>query len=666
MLERYTVDPGEYTLARSCGNGCTFSVVGTRWGFLNRYDRERRRVWRSPPIPVSGCDRVDETSLASWGRWDSGFHYLDLGRCTEGQPNLWLWRADDSLFPVTVQDRDPADESRADLQAEPFIHARLSAQASLAEATAALQAQWRRHKPSHGNGYLSVAPPPALWIDQGGVPGPSALRIAHAEAGQIWRERATGKPEERAVAAVAAMAPVLSILDWRELPGSELDLLNDVGFWLQQTGRCEDAVDAVVLLEEVVRRAPERTPARLNLADAQAQTRIAPCRDRLPRMLVANMISVQENARLYCVAQGPARIPANIADRLAYLLQVQSLDAEVCRPRGDIIRAVQAGDAVALARALKAHPEDLNQPSPRGYLPLREAIERGWLQGAEQLLAAGADPDRSGLSVNEYSDVPLVTAIYRHDLPMVNLLLRYHARNNPDLVRDKPLLVAAGLHGKDEQRPMATAMVQALLDSGAYLRQKNEDAETALMLAAASGNLATVDLLLARDHGVLLNATDKYGRNALHHVPPFDNDRLLVWKRLLERGGNINQQDKNGHTPLSRLFLFSGGEPDIIALMVKDALRYRVDFQLADLESGQVVLHRAAAAGNLPVVRALTSAGAPRCPRDRKGKTPADWAGQRVANIQANGVCPEHPSCAQLKALKAIVKRLDCPVRDMP
>jgi len=669
MLDRFAVDPGERTLARSCADRCTFSMVGTRWGFLNRYDADFRRVWRSPPIAVRGCDRVDETSLASWGRWDSGFNYLDLGRCREDKPNLWLWQADNGLLALKVQERDPADDTRRVLQVEPVIHAYLPPQRPLADAMTAMQAQWQKQRPSHGNAYLDVASPPTPRVEPGHGPDVSALRAAHAEAGRIWRARVAGKPEDRAIAAVAAMQPVLATLDWRTLPESELGLLNDAGFWLQQTLRCDDAVDATVLLEEVVHRAPDRVPAWLNLADAQAHTRSPACEAGLRWTTVASGIAVQENARRYCTAQGIYRMPADIFIRVAGMLGVVTLDAAVCRPRGDIIRAVQASDAAALTRALRAHPEDLEQPSARGYLPLREAVEQGWLEGARQLLAAGADPNRSRPSDKEYDLVPLVAAIYRYDLAMVDLLLGHGANPNPGLVSSKPLLIAAGLWKKRDRSATAnaTAMVQALLDTGADIRQKNQDAETALMQAASSGNLSTVDLLLARDGGALLNATDRYGRNALHHVPPFDNDRAIVWKRLLDAGANINQQDKNGYTPLSRLFEFSGSNRDTIAAMVKQALRHHADTQLADTERGQTALHRAAAAGNLAAARALISAGAPRCPRDREGKTPADWTRQRIASMEADGSCTKNPSCSrQIKDLRAIVKRLNCPVGEGP
>lgn len=101
-----------------------------------------------------------------------------------------------------------------------------------------------------------------------------------------------------------------------------------------------------------------------------------------------------------------------------------------------------------------------------------------------------------------------------------------------------------------------------------------DDPGEELRSAAGAGNLARVDALLAS--GVPVDAPGRYGQTALYFAA--EKGHLPVAQRLVERGANVNAQDRffgasvldlalsNGHLELARYLLSKGAEDAASAL----------------------------------------------------------------------------------------------------
>ena len=88
--------------------------------------------------------------------------------------------------------------------------------------------------------------------------------------------------------------------------------------------------------------------------------------------------------------------------------------------------------------------------------------------------------------------------------------------------------------------------VQLLLDNGADVNAQDEDKATSLILAASSGSVRTLELILLA--GANVCHTDIRGGLALHYVSRHQEDIAPV-KLLLQAGAPINCQNRYGHTP---------------------------------------------------------------------------------------------------------------------
>ena len=132
------------------------------------------------------------------------------------------------------------------------------------------------------------------------------------------------------------------------------------------------------------------------------------------------------------------------------------------------------------------------------------------------------------------------------------------------------------LHAAFARRPN---LVKLLLAYGADVRAIDKNSQTALHLACRIGDAKVISLLLDNPakkprhcHGIDIDATDRYGRTALHygvqHIMA-DGARLLV-----SYGAKTNVKDrvgehtpyyyaiKSGHSALIELLKRKGAEPD--------------------------------------------------------------------------------------------------------
>lgn len=231
----------------------------------------------------------------------------------------------------------------------------------------------------------------------------------------------------------------------------------------------------------------------------------------------------------------------------------------------------------AIANLLAAEA-DVNATTDLGVTPLWLAAENGNLQNVTALLAAGADPSIQLLS----GETTVMTAAQAGNGAVVRALLEAGGDPNVAVTREQTALMWAAGRGHAD-------VVAALVDHGADLSARSEIREhyvksekeqdshpdykwwtelggnTALMFAARSGDLPTVQL-------------------------------------LVEAGSDVNQVSAFGTSPA--IMAIHGGNADTLEYLIE---------QGADLESkasGHTALHAAVQRGNLEAVNVLIKHGA--------------------------------------------------------
>ncbi|XP_031842517.1 tankyrase isoform X3 [Nomia melanderi] len=292
-----------------------------------------------------------------------------------------------------------------------------------------------------------------------------------------------------------------------------------------------------------------------------------------------------------------------------------------------LLEASKSGDLAAVERILQTTPHAVNcrDLDGRHSTPLHFAAGFNRVPVVEYLLAHGADvhaKDKGGL-------VPLHNACSYGHYEVTELLVKHGASVNvADLWKFTPLHEAAA-KGKYE-------IVRLLLRHGADATKKNRDGATpldlvrdgdqdvadllrgnsALLDAAKKGNLARVQRLVTQDN---INCRDAQGRNStpLHLAAGYNN--LEVAEFLLERGADVNAQDKGGLIPLHNASSY--GHLDIAALLIK----YNTVVNATD-KWGFTPLHEAAQKGRTQLCALLLAHGADPFLKNQEGQTPVDLA----------------------------------------
>lgn len=234
----------------------------------------------------------------------------------------------------------------------------------------------------------------------------------------------------------------------------------------------------------------------------------------------------------------------------------------------------------------------------KGKSVLSHAVNKEQLTVAQILLKAGAKADRADNS----GKTPLIYAADNNNIELIQLMLdngakinkvdslgnsplhRLAKRAKPDtlqLLLDKGadshiknkegktaleiaarfgntdnMVVLASKAKKDEKNAafFATAQsgltkgVEALLGLGIDINTRNADQETALMIAAINRHHLLVDKLLELNADT--TATANNGRNALMYACAATPVKDKVLAALINKGVDINQQDKEGDTAL--------------------------------------------------------------------------------------------------------------------
>jgi ankyrin repeat protein len=170
--------------------------------------------------------------------------------------------------------------------------------------------------------------------------------------------------------------------------------------------------------------------------------------------------------------------------------------------------------------------------------PLQIAVERGYRDATEILLAKGADVN---VRVVATGSAPLYVAALKGDREMVSILIsggaEVDAKNN---YRWTALHVAAMF---DRIR-----VAELLVLKGADLNAAIKDGRTPLHLAAFEGHKELCELLLSK--GADVNARDKYGTTPLHSAAAVGHNDVV--SLLLDRGADVNSENSFDETALDR------------------------------------------------------------------------------------------------------------------
>jgi WD40 repeat protein len=154
--------------------------------------------------------------------------------------------------------------------------------------------------------------------------------------------------------------------------------------------------------------------------------------------------------------------------------------------------------------------------------------------------------------------------------------------------------------------------VRALIRKGANVNSRDEDGDTALMVAALRGlDSGTVNSLLANRANV--NAKNKENDTALIFAASNDDSEIL--EALLNKGAHINHQNDNGYTALIMASVDNRRLANARVLVARGA-----DLNLKS-DRGETALVTAAGGGVVELVHLLLEKGARVDARDKNGDT---------------------------------------------
>lgn len=229
-------------------------------------------------------------------------------------------------------------------------------------------------------------------------------------------------------------------------------------------------------------------------------------------------------------------------------------------------------DAVRELLARGANP---NPAKADGWLPLHRAVYASRQQGADLgrqlelvqlLLDKGAQIEARTRSMSDWQPTPLLLALHK-PAPELALFL---------IERGADVNAASG-------------------------DRSGIEGQTALMVAAAGGHAALVDVLLAK--GAAIGARNGRGETALMAAAGgYGSAQTTIARRLLDAGAKLDARSDSGSTPLIRA---AGSRNDVLPLLLERGADVN-----ATTKNGWTALMVAAQVGNDDYVRALLARGA--------------------------------------------------------
>ena len=264
-----------------------------------------------------------------------------------------------------------------------------------------------------------------------------------------------------------------------------------------------------------------------------------------------------------------------------------------------------------LVDLLLEHGADVNIRSNDNSTPLLQTIAAGNTIGEEieqqrlkivqSLLNKGADLTIRAKWMESWQPTPLLAAIHTRKSQIALLLIEKGAEVNDE----------SGMTSGSNPNAHYTALMQAsekgmadvvkaLIDKGAEINTRNEDGNSALLIATESNEGAEA-LPILLDKGADVTVTNNEGRTALMNASAitghFGADDIEL---LIKKGVNVNASDGNGWTAL--MFAAKGQYEN--ADVVKKLLDHGADIALVNNE-GDNALNIATKAEYKKIVKLL-------------------------------------------------------------
>ncbi|XP_063923969.1 uncharacterized protein LOC135138056 isoform X2 [Zophobas morio] len=147
------------------------------------------------------------------------------------------------------------------------------------------------------------------------------------------------------------------------------------------------------------------------------------------------------------------------------------------------------------------------------------------------------------------------------------------------------------LHFASESKKDNRGVIKLLIEKGIDVNAQNENGKTALQFACLEGIYENAEMLL--DFSASIGITDEDNNNALHYASSAENVNRSLIKLLIEKGININAQNKNGMTALQlarlegiqenvQMLLNLGASGNRIDKVKKDTVHYALALQKAN------------------------------------------------------------------------------------
>jgi len=342
--------------------------------------------------------------------------------------------------------------------------------------------------------------------------------------------------------------------------------------------------------------------------------------------------------------------------------------------------AAWSADENILRACLDLSPGLVNEADKLGRTPIAIAARRGNGSSVRVLLASGADPTKD----DEAGRTPLMEAAGMGEESVLAALLETTAVDSAHVNASDAFgrtalayaatageagavarLLAAGANAGAQDKRGETALFYAIdaraaecvneLIDASDLSHRNQAGEHAVLLAAATGDAALLDLFLSDDRAAaLLNVPDHTGHTplmaaAIHGSQPClealmnhsadhaavddagrtalmfaaqSRDATEAINVLLERASDIDAADQDGDTPLHHAAR-RGRAENIAAILDRFSGTVSIDARNAYDETPLML---AARSGSADAVRMLMEHGAASAVADDRGKTPLMFA----------------------------------------
>jgi hypothetical protein len=284
----------------------------------------------------------------------------------------------------------------------------------------------------------------------------------------------------------------------------------------------------------------------------------------------------------------------------------------------DSATSVTEKDRNDVVKYLLSLSVDVNVRYRDSYTPLLLAVANGLELIAKTLVESGADPNVRWECNCLYSGMtPLMFAVKRSpETNIAKILLDNGADINAKLINPDHLYKAGSTALM--LSICKSELAEILISRNAELSMKNDEGQTALLLAASCSDSRILKILI--DKGLDINQRDNKGDTPLMYASQFYE--VANVRILLDKGADINRKNTNGATALIYAAddYYCSRTDHVRALLENGA-----DIN-AMTNEGKTALMMAAHQGCFDTVKHLLDRGAAVRQKDIYGKTAQDFA----------------------------------------